>query len=287
MQHRASSLSLGLLIALSVAPPAAWSQDEQENAPVAPRYDSIENAKRLQGNGSFTSPEDHARPGEVFFLRGAAAVRKKDYPFAVDMYKTAASWAYKPAEYNLAVMYMKGEGVPVDRPLAMAWAALAAERGDQDYVDARELIYSQISKDEFARANELWRDLKKTYGDEVALKRAKARWAEVRNNVTGSHVGSVGHLLVGNGYNTGHVGNIDPEGAGGVQASPGGDTPFGITGAGTIDGSVAYRQLHESANPYDPKFERRPGTATVEPLVPLPDRQAPAAQDDKDTGHNI
>ena len=41
------------------------------------------------------------------------------------MYETSASWAYKPAHYNLAVMYAKGEGVPVDRPRAMAWAAHA------------------------------------------------------------------------------------------------------------------------------------------------------------------
>jgi hypothetical protein len=271
-------LSFGLVLALSAAPLAAWGQSN--DGPVAPTYRSLENAKRLQGNGSFMSPEDHARPGEVFFLRAAAAVRHKDYKFAADMYKVAASWAFKPAQYNLAVMYFKGEGVTVDKPLAMAWAALAAERGEQDYVDARELIYSKLSTAEFAKANEIWRDLKQTYGDEVALKRAKARWADVRNNVTGSHVGSVGHVLVGNGYDSGHLGSLTPGLA--PTAGPFSDTPFGATGAGTIDGSIAYRQLRESDNPYDPKFERHPGTATVEPLVPLPDEHA--APDPSGTG---
>jgi hypothetical protein len=270
-----------LLVALTAIPQSAWCDD----GPLPPRYDSAENVRRLQGNGHFTSPEDHARPGEVFFLRGAYAVSQKEYPFAADMYKVAASWAYKPAQYNLAVMYFNGEGVPVDRPLAMAWAALAAERGDQDYVDAREQIYAGISTDEFARANEIWRDLKKTYADDVALKRAKVRWAEVRNNVTGSHVGSIGHLLVGNGYNTGHVGNIGAEG--GATPGPFSDTAFGVSGAGSVDGSVAYRQLHESDNPYDPKFESRPGTATVGPLVPLPDERTPAAQPNDDTPRNL
>ena len=151
MNCRASSLSFGLVLALSATPLAAWGQSN--DGPVAPTYRSLENAKRLQGNGSFMSPEDHARPGEVFFLRAAAAVRHKDYKFAADMYKVAASWAFKPAQYNLAVMYFKGEGVAADKPLAMAWAALAAERGEQDYVDARELIYSKLNAAEFAKAN--------------------------------------------------------------------------------------------------------------------------------------
>ena len=279
MIRRASSLPL-LLLALPLAPATAWCQDD---APIPPHYASRENVRGLRGTGDFRSPEDHARPGEVFFLRAASAVVAKDYPFAVDMYKVAASWAYKPAEYNLAVMYFRGEGVPVDRPLAMAWIALAAERGDQDYIDARELIYSQLSAAEFAQANEIWRDLKKSYGDEVALKRAKARWLEVRNNVTGSHVGSIGHLLVGNGDNSGHLGNLSPDMS--STASPFSDTPFGMTGSSTVDGSIAYRQLHASDNPYDPKFEVRPGTATVEPIIPLHDLDT-GDQDDS-RPHNI
>jgi len=82
----------------------------------APRYDSVENMNRSPGQ-KWGTPEDDARPGEHFFLLATRAVAKKDYTFAVDMYKVAASWAYKTAEYNLAVMYAKGDGVPVDRPL--------------------------------------------------------------------------------------------------------------------------------------------------------------------------
>ena len=251
--------------------------DDEPGGPLPPSYSSEWNAKRAVGSAHFGSPEDQARPGEAYFFRGVEAVRKKDFRFATDMYKVAASWAYKAAEYNLAVMYFRGEGVPVDKPLAMAWAALAAERGDKDYVDAKELIYANISPDEFAKANELWRDLKKTYGDEVALKRAQVRWAEVKNNVTGSHVGSVGHLVIGNGTNTGHVGNFNPDTGGGSQG-PFADTAFGVAGAGATDGAVAYRQLQESRNPYDPKFEHREGTATVEPIVPQPDAPTPPIQ---------
>jgi len=134
----------------------------------------------MPGVSSSSTPEDDARPGEYFFLLGASAFEHKDYMHAVEMYKVAASWAYKPAEYNLGIMDALGQGVLADPPRAMAWMALAAERNDKRYIDARELVYAQLAKEQFDQANMIWRELKKTYGDEVALRRAKARWAEVR-----------------------------------------------------------------------------------------------------------
>ena len=234
----------------------------------APNYNSRDTTEKPVQWG-FGTPEEDGRPGQYFYYRAVDALQHKQYKFAIDMYQTSASWAYKPAEYNLAVMYANGEGVPVDKPRAMAWAALAAERGDQDYVDAREVIYSQLTTEEFAKANEIWRELKKTYADAVALERAKARWAQVKANITGSRVGGVGNLRVGSGSK-----NVKPVrvGAGG-RSEVDGNAVSGasVLAGGSIDGSVAYKQLRESTNPYDPKFEQQPGgTATVEPIVPLP-----------------
>src|SRR5262249_15156737 len=109
----------------------------------APSYDSNYGADvRLRGVG--TSPEADARPGEYYFLLGAHSYRRRDYAHAVAMYQVAASWAFKPAEYNLGVMYARGQGVPVDLPRAMAWMALAAERNEPHYVDAREAVYAEL-----------------------------------------------------------------------------------------------------------------------------------------------
>src|SRR5262249_33121114 len=144
--------------------------------------------QRLRG---ISSAESDARPGEYYFMLGAHAFRNHDYAHAVGMYQVSASWAYKPAEYNLGVMYARGQGVAVDLPRAMAWMALAAERNEPHYVDAREAVYAELTKEQFEQANAMWREMKKTYGDEVALRRAKARWAEARSQITGSRVGSV------------------------------------------------------------------------------------------------
>jgi hypothetical protein len=273
MAPRSCLLVTGLLLAIAgnaIAHPEAQSADRASAAPAGngagqapvaaepPSYDSDYAAwMRRLGSGEET-PEADGRPGEYYFLLGAHAFAKQDYRFAIQMYEVAASWAYKPAEFNLGVMYARGQGVAVDLPRAMAWMALAAERSDARYVDARETIYATLSKEQFEQANAIWRDLKKTYGDEIALRRAKARWADVRAHITGSRVGFVGHLDVG-------VPSDGPTHNTIVATSS-----VGLFGGNEVDGSTAYKQLLQSDNPYDPKFERpQLGTATVEPLVPV------------------
>lgn len=205
-------------------------------------------------------PEDSARPGETFFYRGVEAALKGDSRLAAGMFRVSASWAYKPAQYNLGVMYFKGEGVPGDKALGMAWFALAAERSeDAAYAAARDAAYADMSADEFARANVLWRDMRKTYGDETALKRARNRWLQSRAEMTGSRVGGgTGPLAVG-----GRTGQATRN----IWQT----TSFSITGAGAVDGSIAYRQLRASDNPYDVKFKEQKGTVTVEDVIPAGD----------------
>jgi len=247
----------------------------------APQFDSAYAAEERRASEGGNTPEADARPGTYYFMEGATAFRKKDYTFAIQMYEVSASWAYKPAEYNIAVMYARGQGVPVDLPRAMAWMALAAERNDQRYVDAREAVYAELTREQFAQANVIWRELKKTYADEVALRRAKARWAEVRAHMTGSRVGSAGNLQVGIPGSTStnpslfimpgravpeaHPGlspqNVKGDGVGFRTA---GSTSAEVLGGVGMDGSIAYGQLLLSTDPYDPKFANPSiGTATV------------------------
>jgi TPR repeat protein len=237
---------------------------------------------------AYMGPESQARPGEVYFHEGVEAIRHKDYPFAVQRYLAAASWAYKDAEYNLSVMYLHGEGVPMDRPRAMAWMALAAERGDKKYVEAREVIYADLTTEEFAKANEIYREIKPEYGDEVALHRAKAKWVETRQEATGSHLGFVGNLAVGL-PGDGTPTSLVPQLVGGKKSGDkskalnatikgGADgfatAAFGITGGNQVDGSTAYRGLQETDNPYDPRFQQ--GVATVGPLQQVPKKETDA-----------
>ena len=250
---------------------------------VAPLYGSDTDIGRVQSS-AYNTPESDGRPGQYFFDLGAQAVKQKDYAHAIAMYKVAASWAYKPAEYNLAVMYLSGQGAPVDLPRALAWMALAAERNDPQYVKARNLINGHLNDAQFKQANMILAELSPTYGDKVALARAETRWREVRAGVTGSRVGSAaGHVQVGAiASDPNHMRSPYYDVGGGSHVSK---VAFAVVGTHQTDGAVAYQQLRESNNPYDPKFEWHPGatgTVTVEPLTPIKQKAAVSARKSAD-----
>lgn len=271
----ASGPFLGVVLvsamALGIAPPAAAQAGGTPAAQPAPDFGSGAGAGSLS-NSNYNTPESDGRPGVKFFAYGVAAFRKGDYQHALDMYKVAGSWAYKPAEYNLGVMYFKGEGVPVNRPLGAAWMVLAAERGEPMYVRARDQMVTLLTAAQFAATDALWNDLKRTYGDQVALRRAKAQWAWVKSHQTGTRVGGVAGEL--------HVGAL-PSHVGGRPGKPGNAAMlragWGYLAGGSIDGSIAYGQFDQSADPYTPSFVRnRTGKATVGPLQPVKPDTPPA-----------
>lgn len=273
-------LTCGLGCAIALAATSAMAQ-----------YSNIEDP-------GFSSPSSSARPGPQYFDIGGRAFRNGDIKYAIDMYQVSASWGYKPAEYNLAVMYAKGQGVPVDIPRAMAWMTLAAERGDtRRYTDARNAIGRGMSSAELDQADAILRELAPTYADKVALRRAKQRWKDERLSATGSKLGYVGNLTVGANAAEGtgqYIGSANgdapppSDGHGGGVPATTVITAGEITGGHQIDGSIAYRQLRETDNPYDPKFRNSTGTATVQPLIPVKDADAgktPTSDQDADPGH--
>jgi len=234
---------------------------------------------------SFNTPTDDGRPGEYYFALGVQAVKKGDFEHAIAMYKVSASWAYKPAEYNLGVMYLNGQGSPVDMPRALAWMALAAERNDAQYVRARQLVYAHLTPEQYEQANVIWRDLLPTYGDEAAMPRAKSRWLEARNNATGSRVGSgAAHVMVGGADGTpNHMNspNYDAHSGGHVV-----NNPAEMAGVHQGDGSVAYQALRSTDNPYDPKVMPVSGQATVGALSQVNNKDGRATKDQDSTKDN-
>lgn len=218
-------------------------------------------------DGNYRTPSADGRPGVYYFDLGAKAFRDGDFRHAIDMYKVAASWAYKPAEYNLGLMYFKGQGVAVDRARGAAWMILAAERNTPLYTKARDVMVTMLTEAQFQRTDEIWNQLKPIYGDVVALRRAKAQWIRAERAQTGSHVGhAIDNLRVGI-----SSGSVKPS-----ATKAGGAGITDVTGSmllsgGSIDGAAAYAQFNTSDNPYSPIYlKNRTGTVTVEPLA-VPD----------------
>lgn len=136
-------------------------------------------------------------PGTYFFHKGCDAFARGDHEGGVAMWKIAASWGQKAAQYDLGIAYFEGKGVAADRPRGLAWLALAAERKDPAFEESLALAWRQSSESEHDRANALWRELRGTYADDVALKRAHRRYVEELRSVTGARTGHfIGNMLV-------------------------------------------------------------------------------------------
>lgn len=281
------ALSLSCLIALVLSPLAFAGDDAAlkkipiDDQPVAAVAHVADDGQE-DNSRAFNTPTDDGRPGEYYFALGVQAVKKGDYEHAIAMYKVAASWAYKPAEYNLGVMYLNGQGSPVDLPRALAWMALAAERNDAQYVRARQLVYAHATPEQYEQANVIWRDLLPTYGDEAALPRAKSRWREAKADATGSRVGSgAAHVIVGGADGTpNHMNspNYDVSSGGHVTGNP-----AELAGVHQGDGSVAYQAVRSTDNPYDAKVMPVSGQVSVGSLSKVDAKDGAAAKDQTST----
>ncbi len=59
----------------------------------------------------------------------AKAFVSQDYAAAIKWYRRAAGQGLADAQYNLGVMYYKGQGVPQDYAVAARWYRKAAAQG--------------------------------------------------------------------------------------------------------------------------------------------------------------
>lgn len=116
-------------------------------------------------------------PGDHNFCLANKALQKGSVKQALSHYKSAAAWGDKRSMFNMGLLLVRGDGVERDVPLGLAWLALAAER-KKDALQRETLAsyWKAASTDERDAANVLWNDLKHTYADGVALKRANIRF---------------------------------------------------------------------------------------------------------------
>lgn len=113
--------------------------------------------ERIMGSTFFNSHPDLQSRAE-----GLRAWRERRYVQAMRHFRTAAHHADKLSQAMLAQMHWEGLGTPVDHALGYAWMDLAAERGYHNFVQLRELYWSQLTPEEQADAVErgqaIWAD---------------------------------------------------------------------------------------------------------------------------------
>jgi TPR repeat protein len=148
---------------LSPPQPAQATQDD-----VPP---DLENVVCLQAYEQFL-------PGDYYACEARAAFgREKDLK-TVKWLEEAAYWANKDAQYSLGLTYFNGDfiEVPQNRPLGVAWLALAAERNKPQYKLAYEAALARLTPEESQQATQLLQRMRLKYGDKVAEKRAIKRF---------------------------------------------------------------------------------------------------------------
>jgi hypothetical protein len=190
-------------------------------------------------------------PGDYYFCAAARDLSYHHNERSRERLRDAAHWASKPAQYALGLMYFNGDEGPANRPLGLAWLALADERHDPRFEPAFIKAYAQATPEERAQANTYWVSLKDDFSDAVAGQRARRRYTnEMRNIEAASMFG--GSIFLD--------GITPPEGPGFGQFNNGestrvsGDHGFAVT-----------RSLNKAGDEF---FRGMAGTVTVGEVTP-------------------
>ncbi|RDS80738.1 hypothetical protein DWU98_12320 [Dyella monticola] len=122
--------------------------------------------------------EERFLPGDYYYCLGGLAYGQHRYSESVHFFTTAASWASKPAQYVLGVMALNGDHQSRNRPLALAWLTLAAERSDSRFRAPYEQLYRASSHAERLAADALLEKMRPVYADVTAAARAEQRYED-------------------------------------------------------------------------------------------------------------
>ena len=129
-----------------------------EGKPDRDRYRSDQEALKYCGDLAIKGlPQPQYAMGMMnFHGRG---VEKNEHKGAF-WFKEAAEGDQGDAQFVLGVFYMLGRGVPQDLVLAHHWLNLAAGKGDEDAIKARNDIQQMLSQQQLEEANRITREWK-------------------------------------------------------------------------------------------------------------------------------
>lgn len=127
---------------------------------------------------------------DLFYTCEARQSFKKGFDaHALSLFKRAAKWGSKSAQYRIGLMTLAGMGTEADLVEGTAWLFLANERNADEVTEQLDLALNNLTGDEIDAAKIRARELRETYGDIAALER-RAEWVrKAKRRITGSHLG--------------------------------------------------------------------------------------------------
>lgn len=101
------------------------------------------------------------------YRKGLEYYQSEEYQEAYFTFKNMAAVGDKPSQYNLGVMYYRGEHVDQDNAMAYAWMTLASELGEERYKNNADKIFESLDDKGKEAAAEQFARLSGLYGDDV------------------------------------------------------------------------------------------------------------------------
>lgn len=182
-------------------------------------------------------------PGAVNYCLGVRALARGHHASARQLLRLAAGWGDKRAQYLLGILYFNGEHVPADRPLGLAWLALAAERNVPLYRATYGSALHESSAAEHRQAQAELERLLPVYADAVATARAEKHFQ--RQVALLDAWGAPGATLCMAGLTGGYLDRSDP----------------------SMNSCPSMTAVHQTLERYaDHFFQRWQGHVTVAPL---------------------
>ena len=141
--------------------------------------------------GSPQYPYNEHTPAYEEMIRAQRAYEAGQLGAAFTHYRNAARWADKFGQFNVGVMYLRGEHVEFDALRGWAWVELAAERGYPGMRQTADAVWDLFNERERRAARGILEDeLLPVYGDEVAIERTARKMDRDLRDATGSRTGS-------------------------------------------------------------------------------------------------
>ena len=98
---------------------------------------------------------------------GMHAYEAGDYERAFEVLSETATKGLKDSQYLIALMFMKGDGVPKNLLIGFGWLGVAIESGNEEWKETYNSFYSTLNDRQRAMVDEQVRRYTEKYGGDV------------------------------------------------------------------------------------------------------------------------
>ena len=98
------------------------------------------------------------------FDAGMAAYRARNYEQAFEEFYKDAVEGHETAQFNVGVLYYRGEGIQRDLVKAFGWIELSTQHGDKQNIQAQEVLILNMSPTQIRSGQMIAANLAKEHG---------------------------------------------------------------------------------------------------------------------------